>query len=284
MSKFDNDLYEQMIKDVLYDAIYVVGRPNSGIAASLRKYGELLLRKLVNKGEGENLTLGAFQYDKEAKDIISRVDTPDKRFAKAFESLRVLGNIATHTHDLRSFSDQDIASLHDHVRDIFTLLFVHFFTREKSYKFGNHAEVGATFSILPPEIRLRVLRALYEKDRGNLAVLDKLSLVLAKTEGIKAAMDLLGKRKSDLSRDVYEELVRRAKNAVETIRRNGSLYQTFEEAKELYLEVGPIKEKTEVAADFNSLMEFVYLGRKVEKRSIVERQVSYITVNVVEPV
>lgn len=49
-----------------------------------------------------------------------------------------------------------------------------------------------------------------------------------------------------------------------TIEKQGLLYNSFEQAKQLYLNKGILDDNNPENKEFNDIMEFVYLGRKVE--------------------
>lgn len=64
----------------------------------------------------------------------------------------------------------------------------------------------------------------------------------------------------------------------ETIRRNGLLYNNFEQAKDLYLKYGILEGSSDEITEFNSLMEFVYLGRKKEHNPRMSNIDSYVSI------
>ena len=59
------------------------------------------------------------------------------------------------------------------------------------------------------------------------------------------------------------------------IKKNGLLYNNFEQAKQLYLKSGILAGSTDDILEFNSILEFVYLGRKEEENSNLENIASY---------
>lgn len=66
--------------------------------------------------------------------------------------------------------------------------------------------------------------------------------------------------------DTYELCYNKVINVAEQIKKNGPLYKTFEEAKQLYVTKGILPEIKNEYIEFNSIMNFCYLGRKVIKK------------------
>lgn len=194
----------------------------------------------------------------------------------------------------------------DNLFNIYACTFVIYFQK---YKFGSNNEVMRAFSILPPIIRYLALNELYNQHPENLSVIDKLSLVLLKAfdkeqaiewvesrkeklndmlpyteEGIEAIRnkcgDYVAQRTIDNAPDSMFVLCTDRINEVDQIiKRNGLLYNNFEQAKQLYLDKGILDGDTEEIMEFNSMMEFLYLGRKEEENPKLDNIDSYTVLN-----
>ena len=126
---------------------------------------------------------------------------------------------------------------------------------------------------------------LYEENNENLDVIDKLPLAMLKAFNKKTVVNWLNEKKEFLKqmntvteeaiieiREKYGEAVApknmyllckdKINSVSKIIEENGILYNDFESAIELYKSEGYIElDKVEIQ-EFNSIMEFVYLGRK----------------------
>ncbi|WP_050567166.1 hypothetical protein [Vibrio owensii] len=190
----------------------------------------------------------------------------------------------------------------DALFNLYAGLFVLYF---KKYTFGSNNEVVSAFSILPPIIRYIVLDNLYNVDKTNLLVIDKLCLVLLKAFDKDNALEWINERKEDLSstlpytpeaiadievahgklqaelivsnapENMYVCCLERLEEVSQILDRQGLLYNNFEQAKPLYLEKGILDEDIPENREFNDIMEFVYLGRKVEDNENLKNQHLY---------
>jgi hypothetical protein len=59
------------------------------------------------------------------------------------------------------------------------------------------------------------------------------------------------------------------------LEQQGLLYNNFEQAKQLYLDVGVLDQDSSENTEFNDIMEFVYLGRKVEENDKLKNKHLY---------
>lgn len=286
--KFKNQVYEDLVKDLINDAFYIESRSNRGKISTVRQYSEIVMRKLLDIPQGEKVTLGDFEIIKKLKNSSS----DDKILMKAVRKLQKLGNKCTHTENPKPISDKDVDSSINALFNLYAGLFVLYF---KKYKFGCNSEVISAFSILPPIIRYIVLENLYSSDKSNLLVIDKLCLVLLKAFDKNDALNWLNERKDELSSmlpytpeaianieavsgkqhaalvvanapaNMYICCLERLEEVSVILERQGLLYNNFEQAKQLYLDKGLLDNDKPENEEFNDIMEFVYLGRKVEK-------------------
>ncbi|MBN3239829.1 hypothetical protein [Pectobacterium versatile] len=297
--KFKNQVYEDLVKDLINDAFYIESRSNRGKIATIRQYSEVVIRKLLDIPQGEKITLGDFEIIKKLKTLSSE----DKFLMSAAKKLKKLGNKCIHTENPNPILDSDVDSAIEALFKLYASLFVLYF---KKYNFGSRNEVVSAFSILPPIIRFFVLENLYNNDKSNLLVIDKLCLVLLKAFEKNEALNWLNERKNDLSNmlpytpeaitdieaahgKLHAELIvanapanmyicclERLEEVSLILEKQGLLYNNFEQAKQLYLEKGILDENTSENKEFNDIMEFVYLGRVVEKNEKLKNQHLYI--------
>ncbi|WP_160643244.1 MULTISPECIES: hypothetical protein [unclassified Neglectibacter] len=138
------------------------------------------------------------------------------------------------------------------------------------------------------------LNYLYEKYPDNLMIIDKLSSVLLKALNKDAAMDWLQERKDVLEQthsvspdahkatiekfgkeivdmlynsapNMYNLCSERVELVAGEIETRGKLYNDFESAIIFYQKEGIVEDSSPEIKEFNSIMEFLYLGRKSQK-------------------
>lgn len=286
--KFKNQTYEDLVKDLINDTFYIESRSSRGKISTIRQYSEVVIRKILDIPQGEKVTLGDFEVINKLKTVSSN----DKLLMEAVRKLQKLGNKCTHTQDPKPILDVDVDSAIEALFKLYASLFVLHF---KKYKFGSSSEVMSVFSILPPIIRFIVLENLYGSDKSNLQIIDKLCLVLLKAFNKNDALNWLNKRKGELSSillytpeaisdieaaggkqfaelivanapaNMYVCCLERLEKVDLTLEKQGLLYNSFEQAKQLYLDEGVLDNNNPENKEFNDIMEFVYLGRKMER-------------------
>ena len=280
---FRNEAYSDLIDDVLFDAFYT-DRSNRGVIASIRQFAEVIVRKILDLPESEKVTLG----DRVVLEKLRQASGNNQILMSSINNIRIIGNKCTHTQEIGPITDQDVLDCKDNLLNLYASLFLIYF---KKYEFGTNTEVVSAFSILPPIIRYICLNELYQHKKSNLSVIDKLSLVLLKAFDKEQAVRWVEERKEELSNVLpyTEEAIEKHRKEIgnefaqslienapasmyvvcmdrilevdEIIRKNGLLYNNFEQAKGLYLTKGVLKGESDEVVDFNSLMAFVYLGR-----------------------
>lgn len=287
--KFRNEAYSDLVSDLILDAFYIK-RPNRGKIASIRQYAEVVIRKILDLHEDDKVTLG----DRGVVDKLKQVSDNNQLLMTSVNAIRLIGNKCTHTKETGRISEDDVLDCIDCLFKMYASIFVLYF---KKYKFGSNNEVMSAFSILPPIIRYLALNELHEQYSENLSVIDKLSLVLLKAFDKEHAISWIEARKEKLlqtlpytdeaidkikrqygdilaqqvinnaPKNMYALCTDRILEVGEIIKKNGLLYNNFEQAKQLYLEKGILDGSTDEILEFNSIMEFVYLGRKKEEHS-----------------
>lgn len=285
MSSFNNNDYESKISGTLGDLLYIKGLSNDSKIAILRRYAEIVVRKLLDIGAGTSMTLG----DKKIVAELRKRSGNDDMLIGAVNCIRELGNKGTHTQEICPATDDDVDIAFSSLFDLYAYLFISYF---KKYAFGSNPSVASAFSILPPIIRYVALKNLYEADCENIAVIDRLSLAILKAFGEGKAKEWLLERRDKLSgmKTVADDVVIKlrekygsayAQSIVDNAPANmfvlcmdritevgsmleekGRLYEDFEGALELFNREGRVDGDTSETSEFNSLMEFVYLGRK----------------------
>ncbi len=299
--RFRNDAYTDLVNDLILDAFYV-DRSNRGKIASIRQYAEIVIRKILDLPESEMVTLG----NRVIVQQLEQVSGNNQLLMRSVDKVRLAGNKCTHTQETGQITEEDVRDCVDNLFNIYACIFVLYFQK---YKFGSNNEVISAFSILPPIIRYLALNELYNQNSDNLSVIDKLSLVLLKAFNKEQAIEWVESRKEKLNnmlpyteegiekiRNIYGDYVAqqtidnapdsmfvlcmsRINEVDQIIKRNGLLYNNFEQAKELYLDKGILDGDAEEIREFNSIMEFLYLGRKEEENPNLDKVGSYTVLN-----
>ncbi|MDG2632723.1 hypothetical protein [Vibrio parahaemolyticus] len=299
--KFRNDAYNDLVKDLMQEAFYIQ-RTNRGKIASIRQYAEVVIRKLLDLPASEKVTLG----DKSVVKRLKEVSDDNQFLMLAVESIRLAGNKCTHTQETGSISDKEVEDCIDALFKMYASLLIMYF---KKNKFGTNNEVMAAFSILPPIIRYLVLNEIYQNEYQNLSVIDKLSLVLLKAFDKDKAVSWVEARREELSQilpytdeaienlrktqgdfvaqhvidnapdSMYTVCIERIREVELTLQKNGLLYNNFEQAKKLYLEKGILDGHQDEIVEFNSIMEFLYLGRNEDDNPNLDNLDSYVTLH-----
>lgn len=178
----------------------------------------------------------------------------------------------------------------------------------EKYSFGSNLEIVSSFSILPPIIRYKTLKYLNDRYPENMLVLDKLSLAILKAFDRETAINWIEKRKELLENtpsvsekakldmiekmgnelaiviisdapNMYQLCLNRINSVANTIETRGKLYDDFESAITLYYQEGIINGDTSDVIEFNSVMEFLYLGRKAKKNQLLEEKEKYLLID-----
>lgn len=300
-SVFNNQAFSSLVTDLLNDTFYVDGRSNRGIIATIRQYSEVIVRKILNLPESEYVTLGK-------RDILTRIGTQSNNntlLLNALGKIKGIGNDCSHTQKIEEISEQDVRDTIENLSDLYAYLFISHFEK---HRFGSNKYIVSAFSILPPIIRYITLEYLYDNNCDDLDIIDKLSLAILKAFDENKAQEWLNERKDKLlnmpsvteeaaldlknkfgkeaadsiikqAPNMYDLCSDRIKSVASVINEKGKLYDSFESAIELYQEKGIVVGNTTDVIDFNSLMEFVYLGRKANFNEMLQNKEAYIIMN-----
>ncbi len=310
MSEFNNEVYKSLVSDLINDAFYSKDGSLRGKVATIRQYSEVIIRRILNISDQEKVTLG----DRNILRRLKEVSNNNSLLLTSLEIIRNEGNDCTHTQKTKSITQNDLERCINSLFNLYSYIFVQYFEK---YGFGINDDISNQFSLLPPIIRYITLNYLYEKDNTNIYVIDRLSLAILKAYDYEKSLnwieerkeilqtlsvvprDVLDKRKKQITEEYGENLaeewikttllnapenmyvlcIDRLKDVNKIIEENGKLYSDFEGAKDVYNHIGWLDEKTIEIKEFNSLMDFVYLGREYIKNNNLNSLDKYITYN-----
>lgn len=302
MEAFDDNEYEVLISNLLHDTNYIQ-ISNMGKMAGLRKQAEVLTRKILNIGSGTPLMLGQIRKNsnnsKVDKAIKSLGSDLGNRLIDIIGKIKNLGNDGTHTQHTNDFSDAEIKSVEDAILDLYALIFIKYFL-DIHVSIYTSPRVLHEFSILPPVIRFKTWSYLFDKDKNNIQIVNKLCLSIIKTFNKGYAHKWLEENKETIisipyptefeieryvktvGREVipgsglfavsiefwkynnmYDLLYSKIDDERTGINEGGKLYETFEDAKRYFedYKLYAANDNTKEEKLLHSLMKFVYLGR-----------------------
>lgn len=297
-TEFENQDYGVVIIELVRD-IYYSGVSTSSKLVLIRKFTELISRKILNLGEGAKMTLGEIAHPNAKKfprtyklwnelDVSFRDD-----FSKIVQEIAELCNQYTHTQVSKPASDVEYHKAEELVSELFSLLFVKYFTKFELTVLSD-PNVLTAFSHLPPVIRYKALEKLTgEKDISelNVRILDKFMLAKVKYQDWDSAYKWILEQREEFIAipypeeeeiqkylamhvkkcslalwkydNVFDLLLDKLLNPQILVNESGQLYDDFESAveyfndfdRELYLT------GTEEREEFKNLIEFAFLGR-----------------------
>lgn len=277
--------FDERIKNNINDALYVEGLSWEGRLKVLRTYVEIILRFILCD-EACCLTLGNKMIKSRLRDLSPASDF----LLNAVDRINALGNDNIHTYKSGTATEQDFNNALDAVYDLYAFLFIDYFLK---YGVATNNKVLEIFSLLPPVIRKKTFSYLWEKDKENIVVVDKLCLAILKSDGVAAARDwvdtneALLKQLSCRTRDFENDFVQKVgeniasyifdlgvKNMYEVcldkinqlstvIENQGVLYATYEEALRFYeKKMSGLYMSHASEEEFVTLMDFCFKGRK----------------------
>lgn len=301
MSNFNNETFKALVEDIINDTFYM-NSSLRGKTARIRQYAEVVIRKILDYSDEEFLTLGhkkitAELRKKKNNDII-------------FDAINVInkyGSSSIHTQHVKDITLKNYEDSLDALFDLFAFLLIDYFEK---YEFGSQPRVVYAFSILPPIIRYKTLNALYinPNHKDNIEIIDKLCLAILKAFDFNTAYDWVEMERASLIKkktiskkfeielrkkmedDVIDELLSQYPNMYDlckdkilkvglAIQENGRLYDSFESALPYYKEKGIIQGSLPEIKEFNSIMEFLYMGRKKDMTRVFNSKDSYMILN-----
>ena len=301
MRKFINDDYEILARDLIKDAFYVEGRSYRGKISQIRQLTEVIVRKLLDIEPSQKITLGKYDIQQQIKNLDNHSLVLD-----AIEIINKNGSNYTHTEKRNEVSEEEYSLILDKLFDLLSIFHINYFTK---YKFGSDNKIISVFSLLPPIIRYKVLTFLHEKDPQNIAIIDKLTLVILKAFGEQEARAWIEQKKTELiempimSQEVINSLKKEVgaeslaaiqksshanmyelcKNKIAEvgaiIKKNGTLYSDFESALLFYKKSGILIGDDPAIHEFNDIMNFLYLGRIEKQQELSCEDNPYLIIN-----
>ena len=297
--KYNDEEYRAVVGVYIGDIFYSNASYNSKIA-DIRKYAEVIVRRLIHRDTEKPFTLG----NQHTKEKLRKSGIEEEMFWNAVEKINSVGSDRTHTQVTTVATKREFDDVVDSLFDLYAYLFVYFFKR---FRFGQNQAIVTSFSILPPIIRYKALNELYLQDPENTIVIDKLTLSILKAFSADKAKEWIDKHKSsleqmhsndDFSSDMFKNLIaehdivfantvmsyvaqQRSKtvydicmdNVLKLSQSNWSpLYNSFETALTYYKNNGVVSGDSKEVEEFNALMSFVYMGRKEDADALKKEQ------------
>ena len=281
MTVFSNDIYRQRVNDFINDAFYVENISNSGKIAIIRSYAEVVVRRILKFPVENQMTLG----DREVIKALAKKSNNNTMLLRAINVIKGNGGNFTHTQVVFTASNELVEETLDSLYDLYAYLLIEYFEK---YRFGSNMEVVISFSTLPPIIRYKTLCYLYEQDKENVILIDKLALAMIKTFDKQAGLQWLEEKKDELQElsccskemqteikakigddfldfinmNMYDSCYMKITTVGNDIEKKGKAYVNFEESIEYYKYGGIVDGESLEIIEFNSIMEFLYLGRR----------------------
>lgn len=305
MNEFNDSEYAVLIGNLLHDTQYIE-ISNMGKLAGLRKHAEVMVRKILDIGNSKSLMLGQVKKKSSNAAVNSGMNNLGNelsdRLIEIIGKINPLGRDSTHTQHTEEFSNEEVESVEDAILDLYALIFIKYFL-DIQVSIYSPPQVLKMFSLLPPIIRYKTWKYLFEKDKKNIQVADKLCLSIIKlfnkeiaykwlddnSETIKAIpyptkyeIEKYDRINSieispgiyqafvslnfDEYNNMYDLLYAKINDPRTSINESGKMYKSFEEAIEHYnnYKRDMIRDNSKEMMTFYSLMDFVYLGRKAK--------------------
>ena len=307
MDSFNDNEYTILIGNLLHDTQYIEVS-NMGKMAGLRKHAEVMVRKILNIGSSKPLMLGQIKKQSNNPAVKSGMDCLgdelSDRLISIVGKINPPGRDGTHTQHTDDFSDAEVEYVQDAIFDLYALIFIKYFL-DIQVSIYSAPQILREFSILPPIIRYKTWKFLYEKDKNNIQVVDRLCLSIIKLFDKPTAYKWLEDNriaiknipyptKSEVEKydrintvevapgkygvivtlnfdqysNMYDLLYSKINDDRTSINESGKMYRSFEDAIVHYR-----KYKSSIAQygseeieNLHSLMDFVYLGRKSKKQ------------------
>ena len=283
--RYNNEEYKNLITEFFGEIFYLPGLSYGTKVQKLRQYTEIILRRLLNYRCDKNIELG----NEYTLDNLDRAGFTEPLFRDSLEKIRATGNERTHTKYRHIATEAEYQEILDNVFNIYGYLFYKYF---KKWPFGNNKAIMSAFSCLPPIIRHIALSALYDDDPQNPDIVDKLVLAKLKAFDKETADAWIEEHKDSLlgmsvspNSDFLKQLIaavgeeaavalaatmphsmydacKEKIQTVDTALKSKPLYSDFESAKSYYEQYGIVEGTSQEVAEFNDLMEFVYIGRR----------------------
>lgn len=265
---------------------------------------KVIVRKILDIDPSKKMTIGANEISKKI-DALNN----SEYLKEALEDIKQDGNKFTHTEYLKEVTSNEFDKIVDKLLDMVSFMLINYF---ETYEFGARSDVLRSFSLLPPIVRYKVLIFLYNKYPDNIHVIDRLALAIVKAFDKEEAIRWIETEKNNLvnldimSDKMFAEIAKnRGIEIAELIRRSspyknmyelcidkimkigneidskGHLYIDFESALPYYKQYGIIDEDSEEIKEFNDIMDFLYLGRRIKLDNFIKLKEPCVALNVI---
>lgn len=286
--KYTDEAYKEAIAAVISDIHYSNASYTSKISG-IRRYSEIILRRLLCYDSTKQLTLG----HQVTQDKLRKKGFTEKLFVDTITSINEMGSDRTHTQVIPVATKEEYENALNGLFNLYAYLFVDYF---KKNEFGSNSDIMKAFSILPSAIRYKALACLYDIYSDNIAIIDKFLLSMVKSKGLTFSVEWIeGQRERlesltpEFSSDDYRKLIENfgittAMNIAKEMKRNmydvslekariigtsyKPLYTTMEEALSYYNASGTVSGSAKGIKEFNDLLHFVYMGRREEEPEV----------------
>lgn len=295
IKEFEIDDFNELISILIQDSYYSKTSNRTKLTL-LRQYSEIIIRKIINMGEGEPLLLGDVLHPKKGTKVHEKLQLIEKwrlkEFQEIIQKVASWGNKHSHTQSISIGTVEDVRQAENTILELVAFLFIDYFLEYPIHLFTDRVILRA-FSFLPPILRFKVLSYLYKKANGrNVVLVDKLLLSLVKTKGKNYTSDWLEQNQEDLIKvdypnqktiedfysfcdfevtiqlSNYKNIYELWKDKINDPRilsnESGQLYKNFEEALYYYKQnrIEDMLHDSIEREKFRDLLNFVYVGRK----------------------
>ena len=270
MRRYNDEEYRALIEILINDTFYRSNSYDTRIQL-IRKYTEIIIRRIANFKSDGKLTLG--HYNTKRKLLENRVLESDTFFWDSVNVITNSGNERTHTQITALATQEEYEKVVESLFNLYAYLFILFFRKNP---FGSNLRILSAFSILPPIIRYKALNELYKENPNNKILVEKYVLAILKAFDKKRAFEWMENHRNELMAmkeyfdpdNYYNILSRKVELLGNYYYRRGVMYKDFEGAVLFYREHGVVKGDSPDVEEFNSLMEFVYIGRKKREKEL----------------
>jgi len=300
MNTFSDKEYTNLISNLIREINYI-DVSNMNKMSSLRKHGEILVRKILDIGNDTQIMLGQVVLNSKNPVIKEKMQALDGnlqiKLVNEVASFNRMVRDGSHTQRTTDYSDEEIKNAEDKICELYAILFSKYFI-EISVGMETSPCVLRLFSLLPPIIRYKTWSYLFDKN-NNVIVADKYCLAIIKNAGKNEALKWLNDNESiiknlaypskeevdaynelhiveispgkyaaavsmDFSRftNLYELLEDKINDPRTSVNESGKLYKSFEEALVFYKQIRETYANIQETKSLLELMDFVYIGRR----------------------
>ena len=96
MTGFNNQCFRSLVDDLINDAFYLESRSRRGTIATVRQYGEVIVRKILDYSHQEHVMLG----DRNIVNELKSKSNDNPLLIDSIRKIKNIGNKCTHTQDI----------------------------------------------------------------------------------------------------------------------------------------------------------------------------------------